>query len=199
MLRRAPCLAPAARYLTPAVAQLIEQLPGAKSCEGFTPRYSMPEAKQRDPPLPRSSSGCARTEPIVRRSSAYKFAHQMYYRPFINRGALLYKSDDGDHHLASAQHGAAVLPADERATALNLRRQSASVQQQSHLQQLKLPMPVRVGRSPIHNWGLFTTRAVQKDSIVVEYMGQALRNSTADRKEKVYEGGAFAGQVSVPS
>ena len=31
--------------------------------------------------------------------------------------------------------------------------------------------------------------------MVVEYMGEALRNSFADRKEKVYEGGAFAGQV----
>ena len=30
--------------------------------------------------------------------------------------------------------------------------------------------------------------------MVVEYIGQALRNSIADHKEKVYEGGAFAGQ-----
>ena len=194
---------------SPAIAQLIEQLPGTKGCEGFTPRYSMPEAKQRDPPLPRSASGCARTEPIVRRSSAYKYSHQMYYRPFINRGALPYKRDDGAHHLAAAEDAPAPAAAllDERHTSLNLRRRDQLnlsdpsknnahhlAQQVSHLQQLKMPCPVRVGRSPIHNWGLFTTRAVPKDHIVVEYMGQALRNSIADNKERVYEAGAFKGQ-----
>ena len=30
--------------------------------------------------------------------------------------------------------------------------------------------------------------------MVVEYMGEGLRNSFADRREKIYEGGAFAGQ-----
>ena len=185
----------------PAIAQLIEQLPGAKHCEGFAPRYSMPEAKQRDPPPPRSASGCARTDGLVRRSSAYKHAHQMYYRPFINRGALPHKRDDGAWN--KQDDGGILMPADERAIAFTLRRReetdatksAARHLQQSHLQQLKYAvMPVRVGRSPIHNWGLFTTRAVPKDCIVVEYMGQALRNSIADHKEKVYEGGAFKGQ-----
>ena len=60
---------------------------------------------------------------------------------------------------------------------------------------LRQNFPVRVGRSPIHNWGLFTTKPVAKDGIVIEYMGQALRNSTADKKEKIYENGAFKGQA----
>lgn len=70
----------------PAVAQLIEQLPGAKSCEGFTPRYARAESSA--PPPPRSEFGAARADPIVRRSSAFKAAHHVYYRPFINRGEL---------------------------------------------------------------------------------------------------------------
>ena len=36
----------------------------------------------------------------------------------------------------------------------------------------RLPYNVAVHRSPIHNWGLFTTRAVPKDAMVVEYKGQ---------------------------
>ena len=59
---------------------------------------------------------------------------------------------------------------------------------------LKQPHPVRVGRSPIHNWGLFTTRPVPKDGMVVEYMGVALRNTMADRFEKKYTEGTMKGQ-----
>lgn len=40
----------------------------------------------------------------------------------------------------------------------------------------RLPYNVAVHRSPIHNWGLFTTRAVPKDAMVVEYKGQASRD-----------------------
>ena len=72
----------------PAVAQLIEQLPGTKQCEGFKPRYSLPDEGQKAPPLPRSASGSARTDGYIKRSSAYKYEHSMYYRGFINRGEL---------------------------------------------------------------------------------------------------------------
>ena len=38
----------------------------------------------------------------------------------------------------------------------------------------KLHYNVVVKRSAIHNWGLFTTRPVTKDSMVVEYKGQVI-------------------------
>ena len=178
----------------PAVAQLIEQLPGAKGCEGFRPRYSMPEASQRAPPLPRSASGCARTDGYIKRSSAYKYEHSMYYRGFINRGSLPEREPPPE--LAELLH-------DERQLSLNLRRREAegpktaaqvAMRPGGVVAMLRVAHPVKVGRSPIHNWGLFTTRAVPKDGVVVEYMGTAMRNSAADKKEKVYEGGAFKGQ-----
>ena len=178
----------------PAVAQLIEQLPGAKACEGFRPRYSLPEEKQRAPPPPRSASGCARTEPIVRRSSKYKFEHAMYYRGFINRGSLAPRDDAATSEAIT----------DERALSLNLRKRDGdgaikSVGQVARpsgsvITMLRQPFPVEVRRSAIHNWGLFVTRPVPKDGMVVEYMGQALRNSIADHKEQMYEHGAFKGQ-----
>jgi hypothetical protein len=197
----------------PAVAQLIEQLVGATRCEGFCPRYALPERRQRDPPPPRSISGCARTDPIVRRSSAYKFAHQKYYRGFINRGELAQKYyqenfEPGEmpQKVTETAEDVAVASAKaaEERSHLGLRKrdpnESKSVWQiersstEKVIAALKMPQPVRVGRSAIHNWGLFTTRSVPKDGVVVEYMGLALRNSIADHKEKVYEGGAFKGQ-----
>ena len=45
----------------------------------------------------------------------------------------------------------------------------------------------QVLRSPIHKWGLFTTIALPKDTMIIEYVGQALRNLVSDRREEMYE------------
>ncbi len=66
-------------YAVPAVAQLLEQLPGARDCEGFRPRYSHVESKQQMPP-PKSVTGCARTDGISKRSALYKAQHPIYHR-----------------------------------------------------------------------------------------------------------------------
>ena len=42
-------------------------------------------------------------------------------------------------------------------------------------------------RSHIHGWGLFTQIDFPKDSMVVEYMGETIRQCVADKREKEYE------------
>lgn len=42
-------------------------------------------------------------------------------------------------------------------------------------------------RSHIHGWGLFTKVDLPKDSMIVEYMGEVIRKSVADAREKAYE------------
>jgi hypothetical protein len=42
-------------------------------------------------------------------------------------------------------------------------------------------------RSHIHGWGLFTKIDLPKDSLIVEYMGEIIRQSVADEREKAYE------------
>ena len=42
-------------------------------------------------------------------------------------------------------------------------------------------------RSHIHGWGLFTKVDLPKDSMVTEYMGEIIRKSVADAREKAYE------------
>jgi hypothetical protein len=49
------------------------------------------------------------------------------------------------------------------------------------------PLLAQVLRSPIHKWGLFTTIALPKDTMIIEYVGQALRNLVSDRREEMYE------------
>lgn len=175
-------------FALPAIAQLIEQLPGTKECEGFRPRYSLAESAQRVPPLPTNSSGSARSEPYIRRSSQFKAERIMYHRPFINRGALQTResqSSDDERHEGE----------------MNLRRregENKSIGQVersfSALQMLHRSGNVEVRRSHIHNWGLFTMREHPKDAMVVEYKGEAIRSIMADAREKMYEQGACKGQ-----
>ncbi|KAG7346823.1 glutamine amidotransferases class-II [Nitzschia inconspicua] len=42
-------------------------------------------------------------------------------------------------------------------------------------------------RSHIHGWGLFTKIDLPKDAMIVEYMGETIRQSVADQREKAYE------------
>ncbi len=44
-----------------------------------------------------------------------------------------------------------------------------------------------MGRSPIHQWGLFTSKPVNEGDMVIEYVGEVIRNSIADLREKYYD------------
>ncbi|KAL1495474.1 hypothetical protein AB1Y20_016840 [Prymnesium parvum] len=132
-------------------------------------------------------------DPVIRRPSTYKAALEMYYRPFINRGEL----PCPELHMKPPSEESA----EGKSDSVHLRKREVErsvgvVERGSNATAtaLKQPMPVEVRRSPIHNWGLFTTRPVPKDGIVVEYKGRELRNTVADRKEKWYEAGAIKGQ-----
>lgn len=52
-----------------------------------------------------------------------------------------------------------------------------------------LPLTERlvVRRSPIHGWGLFLKRDLPKHAVVIEYSGEMIRASIADRRELWYE------------
>jgi histone-lysine N-methyltransferase SETD1 len=46
---------------------------------------------------------------------------------------------------------------------------------------------LEVRRSHIHNWGLFCKSSFEKDAMIVEYIGQKIRQAVADRREIKYE------------
>jgi len=52
-----------------------------------------------------------------------------------------------------------------------------------------VPMDQRLAakRSHIHGWGLFTKLRLSKHSMIVEYMGETVRQCIADKRERAYE------------
>uniref|UniRef100_A0A3P9H8D0 Histone-lysine N-methyltransferase SETD1A n=1 Tax=Oryzias latipes TaxID=8090 RepID=A0A3P9H8D0_ORYLA len=55
------------------------------------------------------------------------------------------------------------------------------------LNQLKFrKKKLRFGRSRIHEWGLFAMEPIAADEMVIEYVGQNIRQMVADHREKIY-------------
>jgi hypothetical protein len=52
---------------------------------------------------------------------------------------------------------------------------------------LATPKKVEVGPSKIHRIGLFTLESLKPKEIVIEYVGEIIRNEVADNREKRYE------------
>lgn len=46
---------------------------------------------------------------------------------------------------------------------------------------------MKFARSGIHDWGLFALEPIAADEMVIEYVGETLRQSLADLREKKYE------------
>jgi SET domain-containing protein len=61
--------------------------------------------------------------------------------------------------------------------------------QQKYREMKAVPLEQRLvaKRSHIHGWGLFTMIDIPKDGMVVEYMGEIVRQCVADKREKQYE------------
>ena len=46
---------------------------------------------------------------------------------------------------------------------------------------------LKFARSGIHGWGLYALEHIAADEMVIEYVGEVVRNEVADRREKQYE------------
>jgi F/Y-rich N-terminus/SET domain/PHD-like zinc-binding domain/Bromodomain/PHD-finger/F/Y rich C-terminus len=55
------------------------------------------------------------------------------------------------------------------------------------LKAVPLTQRLAARRSHIHGWGLFTKVDIKKDGMIIEYMGEVVRQCIADKREKGYE------------
>lgn len=81
-----------------------------------------------------------------------------------------------------------VLP-DQRRTDYDKVKANAESTKKKYRLMKSIPMEHRLvaRRSHIHGWGLFTKVDLPRDSMIVEYMGETIRQCVADKREKEYE------------
>jgi len=46
---------------------------------------------------------------------------------------------------------------------------------------------IKFARSRIHGWGLYALENIQQEEMIIEYVGEVVRPTVADEREKKYE------------
>ncbi|KAI0885243.1 histone H3-K4 methyltransferase Set1 [Annulohypoxylon maeteangense] len=151
-------------------------------------------------------SGCARTEGVKKilnsEKSKYLPHHLKVQKAREERQLRAAKKDGKDTVAAAAE--AAKLAAEKllakgnsRANRVNNRRfvadlndQKKTLGQDSEVlrfnQLKKRKKPVKFARSAIHNWGLYAMENINKDDMIIEYVGEEVRQSISEIRENRY-------------
>ncbi|KAK7903749.1 histone methyltransferase set1 [Exophiala xenobiotica] len=164
---------------------------------------SQPGALRTEPPIEGyyvpNSSGSARTEPIkkILESEKSKYLpHRIRVQKAREKREAEAKKDP-----SSFKPTVVELPkassrgkrADDRRTIKDLDRQremlqsmgdDADVLRFNQLQKRK--KPVKFARSAIHNWGLYSLERIQASEMIIEYVGEKIRQEIADLREIKY-------------
>ncbi|KAI1723082.1 SET domain-containing protein [Ditylenchus destructor] len=152
-------------------------------------------------PLP---AGCARAQGFFKFSAANKFRLRQLAKETLN-------NEDDPTFVPVATHLTAVGPEDGR----QVRHKIVDINNTERLQTQLLQMPLservamrncmesnelkkigaekfrpkelKFSRSTIHGWGLFAMETIPPDEPIIEYVGEVVRHSIADVREKKYE------------
>ncbi|KAG0305847.1 histone methyltransferase set1 [Dissophora globulifera] len=94
-------------------------------------------------------------------------------------------------HRNTAQVNTASARVSSRMNRVNNRRMLVGMATDSDIMkfnQLKVrKKQLRFAKSPIHDWGLFAMEKVDANDMVIEYIGEVIRQKVADHREKRYE------------
>ncbi|KAG6011981.1 histone methyltransferase set1 [Claviceps pusilla] len=152
-----------------------------------------------------NSTGCARTEGVKKilnsEKSKYLPHHIKVQKAREEREARSKKN--GKDMSAAAASEAAKLAAEKiakgnsRANRATNRRYVADLNDQKKTlgqdsdvfkfnQLKKRKKPVKFARSAIHNWGLYAMENINKDDMIIEYVGEEVRQQIAEIREKRY-------------
>ena len=154
--------------------------------------------------LPVNASGCARTEGYQGRGAQAKRHWKANFSSSItataaHSGPAAAASAASSSSPSSSSAGpAGSLPAfhtHTEAVSSSSRRKALLEHPSSHPLSLSAqyramkasPTRARVGHSPIHEWGLYATEALEAGVMVIEYLGEAIRQKVADVREARYE------------
>jgi len=133
-------------------------------------------ALQAERALENNSSGCARAE-------GTKAVTKSGGSGRITRALVRSVTDASP--LALITRGDTAVSEEQRAK----QRQQAESNQRKYREMKVVPLDDRLAarRSHIHGWGLFTKVDIPTDGMIIEYMGEVVRQCVADRREREYE------------
>ncbi|OAL31642.1 hypothetical protein AYO20_08185 [Fonsecaea nubica] len=161
---------------------------------------TQPGALRTEPPIDGyyvpNPSGSARTEPVRRILESEKskyLPHRIKVQKAREKREAEAKKDTGKQVVELPKASSRGKRADDRRTVKDLDRQremlqgiaeDADVLRFNQLQKRK--KPVKFARSAIHNWGLYSLERIQASEMIIEYVGEKIRQEIADLREIKY-------------
>ncbi|KAK9384030.1 histone H3-K4 methyltransferase Set1 [Kockiozyma suomiensis] len=130
-----------------------------------------------------NSTGSARTEGYYRISEADKTEY------LEHRKRLRKKKHAAKDNISSRSHR---INNRKLAADINLQKQIFSATTDAAADVLRFNMlkkrkkPVRFARSAIHNWGLYAMENIAANDMIIEYVGEVVRQQVADMRERRY-------------
>ena len=138
----------------------------------------------------RNDTGCFRTEGYRKMPDKHKREYLLHRRKLTNLNPV--KHDEDDESNATTHNNIQ----SSRVNRANTRRFVADISAQKQiigetdlldLNQLnKRKKPVQFARSAIHNWGLYALEPIGAGEMIIEYVGERIRQQVAELREKRY-------------
>ncbi|XP_064470937.1 histone-lysine N-methyltransferase 2C-like isoform X3 [Ornithodoros turicata] len=154
----------------PAIVRIIESLPGVDTLNDYSFRYG--RSPFLELPLAINPTGCARAEPKLR--THFKRPHTLH----TSHSSRLSLQTTG----ASGMMGAC-----GDSSSPYTKHFVHSKSSQYRRMKTEWRNNVYLARSRIQGLGLYATRDLDKHTMVIEYIGQLIRNEIAERNEAIYE------------
>ena len=172
----------------PLIIRLIESLPGVETLTNYAFKYG--RLQLLDMPLAINPTGSARTEPKLR--THFRKSHTlMSNNQSSGRGASSASSEQAignEDAEDDDEHGGK--NADD--TSYSYTKQFV-LSKSTQYKKLKTEwrQNVYLAKSQIQGLGLYAARDLEKNTMIIEYIGELIRNEVANRREKLYQEQVF--------
>lgn len=141
-------------------------------------------------------TGCARTEGVKKILNSEKSKYLPHHikvqkaREEREKNGTTTKAPDGSADMVVAKGNSRANRATNRRYIADLNDQKKTLGQDSDVfkfnQLKKRKKPVKFARSAIHNWGLYAMENISKDDMIIEYVGEVVRQAVAEIREQRY-------------
>lgn len=126
--------------------------------------------------LPENKTGCARSEGYVKIQASEK-------KKYVKLGVIARQTSLPNLQPKSSLSSAREVRLDQRKLASHSLQSDILKFNQLKARKKKL----KFARSLIHEWGLFALEKIEQNDMVIEYIGEIIRQKIADIREKRYE------------
>ncbi|KAH3668785.1 hypothetical protein OGAPHI_002540 [Ogataea philodendri] len=134
-----------------------------------------------------NSTGCFRTQPYYKIPDKMKSDYLLHRRKANKPLNTVQNEDEGE---AQAVHSSRVNRANNRRFAADISAQKQMLGSETDILDLnqltKRKKPVQFARSAIHNWGLYALEPIAAKEMIIEYVGERIRQQVAEVREKKY-------------